>query len=240
MADQGDSVSYAESGDEPLRIALVLATSAGGVGRHVRAAATGLARAGHRVVVLGPAETDRTFEFSTQPGIVFQAVEIASGWRPLLGLRASWRVHRLVRDAGVVHAHGLRAGCVAALALCRWPAGMRRRSQRVGRARALSGEQIRRPVFVVTLHNAMLGNVFRRRLLGFVMRCLARASDLTLVVSADLAAALGPRARRVTRALVASVLSPPAHDGVAVRGSLGLPVDVPVGPAAESPLPFSK
>ena len=230
MADEQPVVREAplRPGGEQSRIALVLATSAGGVGRHVHAVASGLAQAGCRVAVFGPAATDRTFGFSAQPGVAFRAVEIASGWRPLEDLRAAWRLHRLVRDAHVVHAHGLRAAGVAALALCRWPGGLFPCLVRGGRSGGARRGPSRRPGFVVTLHNAMLGRTFRRRLLGFVMRRLAQTTDLTLVVSADLATGLGSHVRRIERALVASALPPSSQDGAAVRAGLGLPAGAPV------------
>ncbi|HLU98124.1 MAG TPA: glycosyltransferase, partial [Thermobifida alba] len=47
-----------------MRIALVLATSSGGVGSHVRSLCRGLAGRGHRVAVVGPAATEERFDFT--------------------------------------------------------------------------------------------------------------------------------------------------------------------------------
>src|SRR4051794_8261705 len=95
-----------------LRIALVLGTSAGGVGSHVRYVASGLRGRGADVRVLGPASADELFGF----GQSFAAVEIADRPHPVRDARAVARLRALTRDRDVVHAHGLRAGGLAALA----------------------------------------------------------------------------------------------------------------------------
>ncbi|MBR8742757.1 glycosyltransferase family 4 protein [Nocardiopsis sp. MG754419] len=96
------------------RIALVIGTSTGGVGRHVRSLGEGLLRRGHRVVVVGPPEAEREFAFG-EAGMRFAPARIgaAPSWsdpRVVLRLRA------LLGAADVVHAHGLRAGALCALA----------------------------------------------------------------------------------------------------------------------------
>lgn len=208
-----------------LRVALVLATSTGGVGRHVRALANGLVEAGHRVEVLGPAATNAKFAFDTPDSrLTFRPVGIAAGFRPWLDFRAVVRLRRLTRDADVVHAHGLRAAAVTATALSRSPfrsLGFRRRGLR---RRAFGRRGIRRPIFVVTFHNAVLGNGFRHRVLRFVMCRAAGAADTTLVVSADLAAELAASGVASDKALVAAVLPPPSRDAGTVRSALGIGV----------------
>ncbi len=95
------------------RIALVVGTSTGGVGRHVRSLAEGLRGRGHRVAVLGPASADRAFGF-TGAGIRFVPVPI--GAAPSLGdPGVVLRLGALVSGADVVHAHGVRAGALCAL-----------------------------------------------------------------------------------------------------------------------------
>ena len=96
------------------RIALVVGTSTGGVGRHVRSLGAGLLRRGYRVAVLGPPEVERDFGF-TEAGMRFSPVRIGTG--------PSWsdpgavlRLRSLLGGADVVHAHGLRAGALCALA----------------------------------------------------------------------------------------------------------------------------
>ncbi|MGH8890126.1 MAG: glycosyltransferase family 4 protein [Acidothermaceae bacterium] len=196
-----------------LRVALVLATSTGGVGRHVRALASGLSQAGHRVAVLGPAATNAKFGFVTAKTTSFRPVEIASGFRPLLDVRAALRLRRLTHGADIVHAHGLRAGVVAAAALLR----IGRRSTRLRGLRRRS-----RPVLVVTLHNALLGNGFRHWLLELLMRRMACVADAVLVVSSDLKSALTASGITVERALISAVLPPPLRDACSVRSELGL------------------
>jgi glycosyltransferase involved in cell wall biosynthesis len=186
-----------------LRICLVLATSTGGVGRHVRALATGLHDAGHQVVVLAPAATRQRFGFASPgDGTEFAPVEIGSGLRPVADFRAAVQVSQLMRDADVVHAHGLRAGVVTALGLRKLESG--------------------RPAFVVTLHNAMTGSWLRRRVLSFVEARLARAADQILAVSPDLVVGLRRTRPDADRALVASSLRPPTTDRAETRAALGV------------------
>jgi glycosyltransferase involved in cell wall biosynthesis len=89
----------------------------------------------------------------------------------------------------VVHAHGLRAGALAVLAL----AGPR--------SPARSG---RRPGLVVTVHNAPpVGGGARLAVYRLLERVVARGADLVLCVSADLEARMrSAGARRVGRAIV--------------------------------------
>ena len=55
-----------------MKLALVLGTSTGGTGRHVKMLAVGCAARGVRVEVFGPAQTDRDFAFgAAAPGIGF-------------------------------------------------------------------------------------------------------------------------------------------------------------------------
>ena len=94
----------------PERVLLVLATSTGGVGRHVASLAAGLGSAGLAVTVAAPASTAAAFEL---PGHV--EVHIGARPSPVRDLRAVRCLRRLAGDADVVHAHGLRAGALAVL-----------------------------------------------------------------------------------------------------------------------------
>ena len=104
-----------------LTVSYLLAASAGGTGRHVAMLASGCAARGATVHVYGPAATGAwlTRVAGAQPGWDFSVVDIADGPRPAADLAAVLRLRRLVaRDhPGVLHAHGLRAGALAALAL---------------------------------------------------------------------------------------------------------------------------
>lgn len=90
-------------------VLLVLATSTGGVGQHVRGLADRLAGRGWRVRVACPASTQRVFGFAAH-----LPLEIGGRPHPVRDL-AAVRALRALR-ADVVHAHGLRAGALAVLA----------------------------------------------------------------------------------------------------------------------------
>jgi glycosyltransferase involved in cell wall biosynthesis len=186
------------------KVVLVLATSAGGVGRHVRSMADGLRARGARVIVLGPASADALFGF-TESGAGFAAVEIADRPQPLSDVRAVARLRRLTRDADVVHAHGLRAGGLAALARVRTvPAPLR-----LGTAG---------PPLVVTLHNASIAGGLTGAAYATLERVVARGAAEVLAVSPDLEErmrALG--ARSVGRALVPAPPAPQAEDPEAAK-----------------------
>jgi glycosyltransferase involved in cell wall biosynthesis len=153
-----------------LKVAIVLATSAGGVGGHVRSVVAGLTARGARVVVLGPASTEKLFGFAAA-GARFVAVEIADRPHPAADARAVARIRGLTRGADVVHAHGLRAGGLAALALARAvPAGLRTAT----------------PPLVVTLHNAVIAGGVIGAAYATLERIVARGAAEILAVSPDL------------------------------------------------------
>ena len=199
-----------EIGEEPVGappggpVVFVIGSSAGGVGRHVVQLCGGLSAAGHEVLVAGPAETLRRFGFAHRPGVVTRAVEIGAALHPVRDLRAAATLRRTLRArraaSPVVHAHGVRAGLVAVLAVRSLPA---------------------RPPLVVTLHNAVLGRGARVRLGRSVQGLVCRGADAVLAVSGDLVA----QARRVgaARAVRALVPAPPlpAGDADRVRRELG-------------------
>ena len=87
------------------RVALVLGSSTGGIGRHVASLAAGLTARGVDVTVIGPAATGRRFAFAGR----FLPVAVDTGPRAVPALR---RALATVRP-DVIHAHGLRAGLVA-------------------------------------------------------------------------------------------------------------------------------
>lgn len=184
------------------RVVLVLATSTGGVGRHVLAIAQRLVSDGTDVVVAGPRATDEMFGFGSA-GAHFTAVEIASGPRPLQDLQAVRALRPVVRSASVVHAHGLRAGFVAGLA---------------GAA-----------PLVVTWHNAVLANGAARLVYALLERRVARRAAVTLCVSPDLVErvrALGGTDVRLAP-VGATPLGPARRNRADVRHELGAD-DVPL------------
>jgi glycosyltransferase involved in cell wall biosynthesis len=198
-----------------LKVAIVLATSAGGVGGHVRSVVAGLRARGAHVAVLGPASTDDLFGFGAA-GARFAAVEIADRPHPAGDARAVARIRRLTRDADIVHAHGLRAGGLAAIALARAvPTPLR------------AGV----PPLVVTLHNAVIAGGMIGAAYATLERVVARQAAEILAVSPDLEdrmRSLGARA--VSRALVPAPPRRRSEDPAAqakVRADLGA-VDRPL------------
>ncbi len=184
----------------PIRIALALATSTGGVGQHVRSLAEHLVKAGHVVGVFGPAATERLFGF-TAVGARFRAVEIAAGLDPVRDTGAVLALRGVTAGADVVHAHGFRAGLLASVA-------------RTGRST--------QPL-VVTWHNTVLATGLKGRVMTTLERRVARAADITLGASEDLVArALSIGGRDVRLAPVAAPPLPaPSRDVAEVRRELG-------------------
>jgi glycosyltransferase involved in cell wall biosynthesis len=186
------------------RVVEVLATSAGGVGSHVRTIVPAIRAAGASVGVSGAPATEQLFGF-TAVGADFRPVGISSGLAPVADSRAVVQVRAATAGADLVHAHGLRAGLVAAA------------------ARRLSGER-QRPL-VLTLHNALQESSGpRQRLLRAVEGMTIRGADLVLAVSSDLAdnaRRLGARDVRVVPAL-APPLAPATRTRAEVRDELGV------------------
>jgi glycosyltransferase involved in cell wall biosynthesis len=201
VTDERSSLPRAAGG---LSVLLLLATSGGGVARHVRGLAASLVAAGHDVTVGGPAQTEAEFAF-TGVGATFVAVETSDRPQPLKDLAAARAVRELARHVDVVHAHGLRAGGLAALAL--------RRS---------------RVPLAVTLHNALLAGGLRGRPVaaayGVLERLVARRAAVVLGVSEDLEGRMRRLGARDVRHAV--VPAPDAghvrQDPSAVRAALGV------------------
>lgn len=194
---------------EGMDVRLVLGTSAGGVGSHVRALVRGLAAAGDRVTVLGPESTERRFAFSLE-GATFVPVEIGPAPRPIEDARTVRRLRQLLPGADIVHSHGLRASMLAGLAL--------RESAPL----------------VTTWHNAVLEGGPKRALVAQMERYVARHATVTLGASADLverARGLGAKDARLF--LVAAPTSPSAMRArEEIRAELGAgqgPLIVAVG-----------
>lgn len=189
-----------------VRVALVMATSTGGVGQHVRSLARGLVASGALVTVVAPAATEDLFGFAAL-GATFVPVEIPAAPQPFDDLRAWFGLTRYLRRAcapDVVHAHGLRAGLLAGWALPRY-----------------AGE--RRTRYVVTWHNLVLAAGVRASAYALLERRVAHCADITLAASADLAArvrSLGGRDVRLAP-VAAPPLAAPTRPAAEVRGELG-------------------
>ena len=157
--------------ERPARVLLVLGTSTGGIGQHVHSLARGLVEAGHRVVVAGPADTERLFHFGA---VGARFVEAPIGVSPSpRDVKVARQVGRWVRGADVVHAHGFRAALVAlnAGAGSGWP---------------FAGVPRAEVPMVVTWHNQILADGLRGRAMHRVEQAVARGSTLNLGASSDL------------------------------------------------------
>ena len=181
---------------DSLHVVFVVGPTSGGIGRHVQAVARGLADRGHQITVVAPASTLAMFDWAAASATFVPAPVGAVGPAGLVHAVRTVASHAAAAD--VVHAHGARAGAVAALA----------------RAHPL----------VVTWHNTTPARLRRRLGHPLVERLAARSADTTLVVSPDLGARAeraGARAVRLT-AVPAPSLPAPARDRAAVRAELGI------------------
>ncbi|OPC83508.1 glycosyltransferase [Embleya scabrispora] len=213
-----DTTTESRERTEParLRAVLVLATSTGGIGAHVRSLAAGLVGRGVAVTVCGPASTEEHFDFAGT-GARFRAVEIPAAPRPS-DRGAARELRTACAHAHVVHAHGLRAGLVA--------------------GNALGRHRVRRTPLVLTLHNAVLAGGAKGALTRVLEGRAVRAADVVLGASADLvdrARQLGARDARLGP-VSAPPLPPASRDRVAVRDEFAAgdrPLVVAVGRLAE-------
>jgi glycosyltransferase involved in cell wall biosynthesis len=178
-----------------VKLAFVLGTSTGGTGRHVRMLVAGCAAEGIPTEVFGPAQTDRDFGFSAVPGVGFAVVGIADRPRVRRDLAAIMRLRRLLRAwrPDVVHAHGLRAGALAAIAV----------------AFVRPDAYDARPALVVTVHNAPAAGGATGAIYRVLELIVARRADSVLCVSPDLQERmLAAGARRVGPAPVPALALP--------------------------------
>jgi glycosyltransferase involved in cell wall biosynthesis len=190
-----------------LRVALVLASSTGGIGRHVRSLATGLVARSVRLSVYGPAATGAHFGLADL-GARFVPIEIPASPQPG-DLRTIRELRAALAEGGgvdVVHAHGLRAGLVAGSAR---PDGV---------------------PLVVTWHNAVLAAGLRGHAYHLFERRVARVADVTLGASTDLvdrAITLGARDVRLG-AVAAPTLPLPVRSRADVRAEFGVDEGTPL------------
>jgi glycosyltransferase involved in cell wall biosynthesis len=233
-----------------LRVGYVVGTTSGGTGRHAAMLADGCQRAGLTVFAFGPEQTRSMF----LAAVAFEPVEITDRPRPARDLMAVLRLRRLLRrsEVDVVHAHGMRAGALAALAL-----GIRSAPPRTGAAppaRPLSQPGLPagappglptdsaelpaesptdwwpgRPALVVSVHNAPPAASTSAAIYVLLERLVARRADAVLCVSADLSA----RMRRLGAHGVGQAVVPAAATGArpvpADLGADGRPVVLAVG-----------
>jgi glycosyltransferase involved in cell wall biosynthesis len=172
-----------------LRIACVLASTAGGTGRHAAMLASGCAARGMAVGVFGPAAVPNLLADSAAS---YAPLDIAGRPRPARDVAAVLRLRGLLAwwQPDVVHAHGLRAAAVTSLAMAAAPRP--------------------RPALLVTVHNAAPAGVVPAAVYRALEHLAARRADAVLCVSADLAERMRRAgARDVALAVVAAPAAPP-------------------------------
>jgi glycosyltransferase involved in cell wall biosynthesis len=209
-----------------VKVAFVLGTTTGGTGRHVKMLAAGCAARAVTVEVFGPAQTDRDFAFSAiEPAVGsvgFAEVEIADRPRVMRDLRAIRRLSRLLRAwrPDVLHAHGLRAGALTAIAA----------------ALVRPTVYAPRPALIVTVHNAPAAGGVTGAIYRVLELIVARSADSVLCVSPDLEERMrAAGARRVGHAQVPAFATPapppPPHAALSLPGNSdpGRPVVLAVG-----------
>lgn len=158
-----------------MTILLVRPTASGGLAAHVDQELTLLSAAGREV-------REAPVRIRERPD-------------PIEDLRTVRTLRRILSTAPAamtVHAHGLRAGALAAVAM--WG--------------------LRRDRLVVTLHNRTVGALPSRVVGALLLRLLARRADTVLTVSPDLAdAAREAGARDVRHAIIPAPVSDPSTPG---------------------------
>jgi glycosyltransferase involved in cell wall biosynthesis len=173
------------------RVAFVLGVATAGTAVHVAALAAGCRDEGLAVSVFAPPPTLAAVT-ARDPCIETVRSRISGRPRPAVDAIAVAKLRSgLVRwRPDVVHAHGVRAGAFAALAI----AAMRRAD---------------RPALVVTVHNAPPNTRTARLTFGVLERICVRRAAVVLCASAELLARL--RARGAARAEQFDVPAPPAE-----------------------------
>ena len=202
----------------PLRVTQVIGTTSGGTARHVAMLVAGGQAAGLAVNVIGPAAARQ--QFCGAP-VSYLPVEIGDRPRPVSDVPAVIALRRRLRQAvpDVVHAHGMRAGAFAALALTRAPG--------------------QRPALLVTVHNAAPASPAAAAVYRVLELIVARRATAVRCASGDLAARMRSLGAQDTGLAVVAApeFSPPP--GEAVRkareelGAAGRPVLLAAGRLAE-------
>jgi glycosyltransferase involved in cell wall biosynthesis len=173
--------------DAGRRVAFVVGTASGGTASHVMALAEGCRAAGVEVSVFGPAQTLELLAVGTG------GLAVGIGHRPRPG-RDALAVLRLraglaIRRPDVVHAHGVRAGAFAALAIAALPPSRLAISRQPTSTRPGRG----RPALAVTVHNAPPAGRAARIFYSLLERICARRAGIVLCASADLLARMRAR-----------------------------------------------
>lgn len=149
------------------RVLELSAQAAGGVRAHIRQVSQLLAKDGHQVLLAGPSNVISPADGAVG-GACLRTYQIDIGARPSgADLKALRQLKQLAATAQVIHAHGLRAGALAVLAVKRLPAA-------------------KRPRVVVTLHNLPVGSALTRLVGQALQLVVVKGADYVLTVSPDL------------------------------------------------------
>lgn len=149
------------------RVLELSAQAAGGVRAHIRQVSQLLAKDGHQVLLAGPSNVISPADDAVS-GACLRTYQIDIGARPSgADLKALRQLKQLAATAQVIHAHGLRAGALAVLAVKRLPAA-------------------KRPRVVVTLHNLPVGSAPTRLVGQALQLVVVKGADYVLTVSPDL------------------------------------------------------
>ncbi|WP_230424225.1 glycosyltransferase family 4 protein [Streptomyces radicis] len=140
----------------PLHVVQLLGGGSAGTGAHVRSLSAGLVARGVRVTVGAAPSAERRYGF-TAAGARFVPVPVKTT-PPAVGV-----IGAMCADADLVHAHGMRAGLLAALTL---------------RRRAVP--------LVVTWHTRSTAPGLRSRLRALTEHCVARSATVVLGTTSDL------------------------------------------------------
>jgi len=206
MSDDALAMTTARGGEQPAypqaRVAFIAGLASGGTARHVAVLAAGCRDAGLAVTVLGPAATLQRLQVRTDA----IPLPIGDRPRPLRDVRSVTVLRRWLTgwQPDIVHAHGVRAGAFAALAIT-----LARRAVR--------------PALVVTVHNAPPERAAAALVHAVLERYCARRADLVLCASGDLTTRLRARGAAVEQV---DVTAPPgpvptAAEAAAARAEIG-------------------
>ena len=196
-----------------LAIGYLVGSTAGGTGQHVRMLASGCAARGATVTLYGPASLASAIPGGRPPGpadrrsaasgaepprpgepgsLHFRELDIGDRPRPARDARVVARLRRWLgqHPLDVLHAHGLRAGALAAL--------------------ALAGKPAQRTALVVTVHNAAPPGQPAAAVYAALELIVARRADAVLPVSGDLTARLHRRGAPIAGLAVVAAPDTPA------------------------------
>ncbi|UNO42842.1 glycosyltransferase family 4 protein [Streptomyces sp. MST-110588] len=178
------STSPPSHGESPLRTVQVLGRGGSGSAAHVRSLAAGLVARGVRVTVCAPSGAEDAYDF-TGVGARFERVPPRADPGSVASLRTA------CGDADLVHAHGLRAGLRASL--------------------ALKGPRGRRVPLVITWHTKVHTEGTRARLVCLMERRVARAAAVVLGACSDIVDRARERGARDARLAPVAIPAPRAH-----------------------------